>query len=90
MIKTTMSTSAGVHAEIKQSCCIFISTEIVLNTRLHKNPCVIRSDFNIFGPSLSHSTVFAVMKVLGVSPKWLGFFRNALEGRHLSNWFLRV
>lgn len=68
------------HNDIKQSLLHLVSTEIVLSTRLHNNFCVIRSDFKRFGPSLSHSTTFAVMKFFGVSPKWLGFFRNALEG----------
>ena len=79
------------HNDIKQSLLHLVSTEIVMSTRLHKNLCVIRSDFKRFGPSLSHSTIFAVMKFFGVSPKWLGFFRNALEGTyflecHLFTW----
>ena len=68
------------HNDIKQSMLHLLSAELVLNTNLHKDLCVIRSDFKRFGPSLSHSTIFAVMKFFGVSPKWLGFFRNALEG----------
>ena len=68
------------HTDIKHSLLHLLSTEIVLNSRLHKNMCIIRSDFKRFGPSLAHSTIFAVLKFFGVSPKWLGFFRNALEG----------
>lgn len=67
------------HTDMKQSMLHLLSTEIVLNTGLHKNLCIIRSDFKRFGPSLSHSTIFAVMKFFGVSPKCLGVFRNALE-----------
>lgn len=70
------------HNDLKQSLLHLVSTEMVISSRLHKNLCVIRSDFKRFGPSLSHSTIFAVMKFFGVSPKWLGFFRNALEGTY--------
>lgn len=71
------------HTDMKQSMLHLLSTEIVLNTGLHKNLCIIRSDFKRFGLSLSHSTIFAVMKFFGVSPKWLGVFRNALEGKYV-------
>lgn len=69
------------HSDTKQSLLHLLTTEIVLNSRFHGNMCIIRSDFKRFGPSLSHSTILAVMKFFGVSPKWLGFFRNALEGK---------
>ena len=70
------------HTEMNQSLLHLLSTEIVLNTHLHKNMCIIRSDFRRFVPSLSHLTIFAVMRFFGVSPKWLGVFRNVLEGTY--------
>ena len=76
------------HNDIKQSMLHLLSTEIALNTHLNKHLCVIRSDFKRFGPSISHSTIFAVMKFFGVSPKWLGFFRNAFEGMYFLECYL--
>ena len=78
------------HSDMKQSLLHLLSTEIILNSRLHKNLCIIRSDFKKFGPSLSHSTILTVMKFFGVSPKWLGVFRTALEGTSVSTWLLYV
>ena len=71
------------HSDIKQSLLHLLSTEICLNSRMHQNLCIVRSDFRRFGPSLSHSTIFAVMKFFGVSSKWIGVFRNALEGQSI-------
>ncbi len=78
------------HTDIKQSLLHLLSTEIILNSRLHMNLCIIRSDFKKFGPSLSHSTILTVMKFFGVSPKWLGVFRTALEGTSVSTCLLCV
>lgn len=50
-----------------------------MRTRLGEEVTVIRSDFKWFGPSLSHSTMFAVLRFFGVSDRWVNFFRKALE-----------
>lgn len=56
-----------------------LATEIILKTRLGEDICVVRSDFKWFGPSLPHSTIFAVLQSFGVSSRWIDFFRRALE-----------
>src|SRR4051812_9450622 len=50
-----------------------------MKTRLGEEVCVVRSDFKWFGPSLPHSTMFAVLRFFKVSDRWISFFRRALE-----------
>jgi hypothetical protein len=50
-----------------------------MKTRLGEEVCAVRSDFAWFGPSLPHSTMFAVLKFFNVSDQWVSFFRRALE-----------
>ena len=66
-------------AEIKEDLLYLVQTEINLSLRLKGATTVIRSDFESFGPSLPHSTIFAVLKFFGVSDLWIQFFRQALE-----------
>jgi hypothetical protein len=40
---------------------------------------VIRSDFEWFGPSLPHETIFAVLQFFGMPQTWLDFFRQFLQ-----------
>ncbi|KAK4219375.1 hypothetical protein QBC37DRAFT_409892 [Rhypophila decipiens] len=56
-----------------------IQTEVLMQTRLGKDITVIRSDFKWFGPSIPHSSIFAVLDFLGVDAEWQGFFRRVLE-----------
>ncbi|KAM7221747.1 hypothetical protein V8F06_002955 [Rhypophila decipiens] len=56
-----------------------IQTEVLMQTRLGKDITVIRSDFKWFGPSIPHSSIFAVLEFLGVAAEWQGFFRRVLE-----------
>lgn len=65
--------------EIKQSLLHLVTTESLINTSLYGSFTVVQSDFKWFGPSLPHSTVFAVMEFLGVKDRWLKFFRKFLE-----------
>lgn len=65
--------------QITQSVLHTLATEIIMQTRL-KNPLtVVRSDFAWFGPSLPHTSMFAVLSHFGVSSEWISFFRHALE-----------
>ena len=50
--------------ETKQSLLHLLITESLLATRLHGEFTVIRSDFKWFGPSLPHSSIFAVLRFL--------------------------
>ncbi|RDW73455.1 hypothetical protein BP6252_07362 [Coleophoma cylindrospora] len=65
--------------EIMQSLLHTVATEVVMKTRLGEEITVVRSDFKWFGPSLPHSTIFAVLDFFGVSEKWINLFRHILE-----------
>lgn len=65
--------------QITQSVLHALATEIIIKTRLGEEVTVLRSDFKWFGPSLPHSTMFAVLKFFGISDEWVDFFRRVLE-----------
>ena len=65
--------------ETKQFLLHLLSTEILINTRLHGEFTCARSEFESWSPSLPHSTIFSVLSFFGLSKKWLGFFRKFLE-----------
>lgn len=65
--------------QITQSVLHTLASEIIMKTRLGEEICAVRSDFAWFGPSLAHSTIFAVLKFFKVSDRWIDFFRRALE-----------
>lgn len=66
---------------IKQTLLHLISTEIHLNNVLRpgKDLTVVQTDMEWFGPSLAHEAIMTVMKFIGVTDEWLGFFRTFLE-----------
>ncbi|PVH80364.1 hypothetical protein DL98DRAFT_515460 [Cadophora sp. DSE1049] len=63
----------------KQFLLHLLSTEVLVNTRLHGDFTCSRSEFQSFSPSLPHSTITSVLSFFGLSDKWLGFFRKFLE-----------
>ncbi|KAL5330177.1 hypothetical protein ACEPPN_003702 [Leptodophora sp. 'Broadleaf-Isolate-01'] len=63
----------------KQFLLHLLSTEVLLNTRLHGDFTCSRSEFQSFSPSLPHSTITTVLSFFGLSDRWLGFFRKFLE-----------
>lgn len=63
----------------KQSLLHLISTETLINTRLHGSFSILQSDFRWFGPSLPHGTILAVLRFMGVTPFWLTFFEKFLK-----------
>ncbi|KAG4032088.1 hypothetical protein MFRU_007g00020 [Monilinia fructicola] len=65
--------------EIKQFLLHLLSTEIIINTKIHGEFTCVRSEFESFNPSLPHSTIFCVLSFFGLSEKWLRFFRKFLE-----------
>ncbi len=60
---------------MKQSILHLISTEALLNSRLHSSFTALQSDFKWFGPSLPNATIMAVLHFFGVSDKWLKSFQ---------------
>ena len=56
-----------------------LQAEILTQTKLGSEVTVIRTDFKWFGPSLPHSSLYAVLEYFGVSAEWIDFFRRVLE-----------
>lgn len=65
--------------QITQTLLHTLASEIIMKTRLGEELTVVRTDFKWFGPSLPHSTMFAVLSFFGVSEHWISFFRRVLE-----------
>lgn len=65
-----MTTQSVLHA---------LATEILIKSKMGEEVTVLRSDFKWFGPSVPHSTMFAVLKFFGVSERWVAFFKRVLE-----------
>lgn len=65
--------------EIKHSLLHRVATEALIQTKIHGEFTVVRSDFKWFGPSMPHSSIFATLKFFGVPNGWLGFFKHFLE-----------
>lgn len=65
--------------ETKQFLLHLLSTEMLVNTRLHGEFTVSRSEFQSWFPTLPHSTIMSVLSFFGVSKKWQGFYRKFLE-----------
>ena len=66
--------------EIKHGLLHLLMAEALLarHLRADRPHTVIRSDFKWFGPSLSHDTIFTILKFFGVDEFWLAFFRKFL------------
>jgi hypothetical protein len=62
--------------QAKQDLLHMLSTEIILNTRLHGEFTCFRSVFESWNPLLPHDTILTVLEFLGVSKKWLTFFKT--------------
>ncbi|KAJ9601944.1 hypothetical protein H2200_013503 [Cladophialophora chaetospira] len=67
--------------ETKQGLLHLLITEALVANHLRPgvSHAVIRSDFEWFGPSLPHGTIFAVLKFFGVDTVWLGVFQEFLQ-----------
>lgn len=65
--------------DTKQFLLHLLSTELLVNTRLHGEFTVSRSEFESWFPNLPHSTIMSVLSFFGVSKKWQGFFRTFLS-----------
>lgn len=63
----------------KQLMLRLVTTESLINRRLHGSFTILQTDFKWFGPSLPHSTISAVLEFLGVPLKWLKFFHAFLK-----------
>ncbi|KAM0200101.1 hypothetical protein ACHAPA_011780 [Fusarium lateritium] len=64
---------------LKQTLLHLLSTEITINTHLYGEMTAFHSVFQDWNPKLPHDTVLTILKYLGVSDTWLGFFKKFLE-----------
>ncbi|KAL2042597.1 hypothetical protein N7G274_004356 [Stereocaulon virgatum] len=69
----------GTPMSIKQSILHLLTTETLINTRLHGSFTILQSDFRWFGPSLPHTTILTIVRFFGVSDKWLAFMEKFLK-----------
>jgi hypothetical protein len=67
------------HHAIVQNLLHILQSQIIMQRRLGKDLTVVRSDFRWFGPSLPHSTIFAVLEFFEIESEWISFFKRVLE-----------
>jgi hypothetical protein len=67
------------HVQVTQELLHMIQAEVILHGKFGQDMVVIRSDFKWFGPSIPHSSIFAVLEFFGVNADWLDFFRRVLQ-----------
>ena len=67
------------HVRVVQELLQRLQADILVRTRLGSDMTVIRSDFKWFGPSVPHSTIFAVLEFFGIDGRWRDFFRRVVE-----------
>ncbi|KPM39397.1 hypothetical protein AK830_g7150 [Neonectria ditissima] len=65
--------------ELKQTLLHLLSTEVTINTRLYGEVTAFHSVFESWNPILPHETTCTVLKYLGVSDTWVGFFKKFLQ-----------
>ncbi|KAF2469917.1 uncharacterized protein BDR25DRAFT_304295 [Lindgomyces ingoldianus] len=65
--------------EAKQNLLHLLSTEIVINTKLHNELTCFHSVFESWNPLLPHDSILSVLKFFGVSEKWTKFFKTFLQ-----------
>ncbi|OJJ48614.1 hypothetical protein ASPZODRAFT_62418 [Penicilliopsis zonata CBS 506.65] len=65
--------------EAKQYLLHLLSTDILIKTRLQGGLTCFRSQYDSWNPRLPHTTILTVLRFLGVSEKWIGFFERFLK-----------
>jgi hypothetical protein len=65
--------------EAKQDLLHLLSTEVIVNTRLHGELSCFRTVFESWNPLLPHETVQQILEFFGVSEKWRSFFTKFLQ-----------
>lgn len=64
---------------LKQNLLHLVATENLLNVQVHGSNTIVQSDFEWFGPSLSHASILATLEFFGVNKRWLNFFEAFLR-----------
>ena len=65
--------------EIKQQILRQLATEVIVHHSLYGKVAVVQSDLQWFCTSLSHNTVYAVLRFFGMPELWISLFRKFLE-----------
>ena len=65
--------------DIKQLLLRTLATEVVMRRSLDGEVAIVQSDFTWFATGIAHTTIFAVMRFMGVQEEWITFFKKVLE-----------
>jgi hypothetical protein len=65
--------------EIKQRLLRQLATEVQLRKAVDGEVVVVQSDFRWFGTGLPHSTIFAILRFVGMPDEWISFLKKFLE-----------
>ncbi|MCJ1254916.1 hypothetical protein MMC24_002732 [Lignoscripta atroalba] len=65
--------------QIKQQLLRQLATEVLIRQSLDGEVAVVQSDLQWFGTGLPHSTIFAVLRFIGIPEDWITFFKRFLE-----------
>ncbi|EER23699.1 hypothetical protein CPC735_050690 [Coccidioides posadasii C735 delta SOWgp] len=65
--------------EVKQLLLRTLATEVLMGRAFDGEVAVVQSDFLWFATSVSHNTIFAVLRFVGFEEEWINFFKNFLE-----------
>ena len=65
--------------KIRQQLLHQLASELLIHRALHGEVAVVQSDIQWFYTSLSHSTIFTVLRYLGMPESWMSFFKTYLE-----------
>ncbi|KAL8846600.1 MAG: hypothetical protein Q9221_008318 [Calogaya cf. arnoldii] len=75
----TQTTLLKTPLQIRQQLLLQIASELLIHGAQHGEVAVVQSDIQWFYTSLSHSTIFTVLRYLGVPEDWMVFFKKYLE-----------
>ncbi|KAG6997770.1 hypothetical protein G7Y79_00038g075290 [Physcia stellaris] len=65
--------------KIRQQLLHQLASELLIHRALHGEVAVVQSDIQWFYTSLSHTTIFTVLRYFGVPETWMVFFKTYLE-----------
>lgn len=64
---------------IKQRLLRKLATEALIHQHLHGEAALIQSDMKWFATGISHTTVFAILRFVGVPEPWIAFYKKYLQ-----------
>ncbi|KAL8992579.1 MAG: hypothetical protein Q9169_006988 [Polycauliona sp. 2 TL-2023] len=65
--------------QIRQQLLLQIASELLVHRAQHGDVAIVQSDIQWFYTSLSHSTIFTVLRYFGMPETWMTFFKKYLE-----------